>query len=157
MQVSRRLIVSLLAGAISCSIMTGGTAGELGTTAATNRVFASAYRGNAHSQTVLGFMYETGRGVPQNFGNAVAWYSRAAEQGEPTAQHLLGLMYDKGQGVPQDEIVAHKWLNLAAAKANGRQREYYARLRDAVAFKLNAEQISAAQALADAWRPMRER
>jgi uncharacterized protein len=155
MQKSRRIAVSLLAGAIGCSILTAGTAGELG--AATNKVFASAYHGNAHSQAVLGFMYETGRGVPQNFENAVAWYRRAAEQGEPAAQHLLGLMYDKGQGVPQDEILAHKWLNLATANAIGRQSEYYARIRDAVAFKLNAEQISAAQALADAWRPVRER
>jgi uncharacterized protein len=120
-------------------------------------VTASAHRGNARSQAVLGLMYETGRGVPQSYENAVAWYRRAAEQGEPTAQYRLGLLYDKGQGIPQDEILAHKWLNLAASKVSGRQREYYTHLRDAVAFKLNSEQISAAQALADAWRPVQER
>jgi TPR repeat protein len=116
-----------------------------------------ARRGDARSQTVLGFMYATGRGVPQNFERAVDWYHRAAEQGDPTAQYLLGLMYDKGQGVQQDWILAHKWLILAAGKATGRQREYYARIRDAVAFKLTSEQISEAQYLAAQWRPTRER
>ena len=117
----------------------------------------AAYRGDARSQTVLGFMYETGRGVPQHFGNSVEWYSRAADQGDPTAQYLLGLMYDKGHGVPQDWVLAHKWLILATANAARQQRDYYARIRDAVAFKLTPAQIDEAQDLANAWRPVRER
>jgi uncharacterized protein len=120
-------------------------------------VSSLARLGDAHAQTVLGFMYATGRGLPQNFERAVDWYSRAAEQGDPTAQYLLGLMYDKGQGVRQDWVLAHKWLILAASKATGRQREYYARIRDAVAFKLTSQQISEAQYLAGQWRPTRER
>ncbi|MBO0755425.1 MAG: sel1 repeat family protein [Bradyrhizobiaceae bacterium] len=120
-------------------------------------VSSLARRGDAHAETVLGFMYATGRGVPQNFERAVDWYRRAAEQGDPTAQYLLGLMYDKGQGVRQDWVLAHKWLILAAGKARGREREYYARIRDAVAFKLSSEQISEAQSLAAQWRPTRER
>jgi TPR repeat protein len=116
-----------------------------------------ARRGDAHAQAVLGFMYATGRGVPQNFERAVDWYRRAADQGDPTAQYLLGLMYDKGQGVRQDWVLAHKWLILAAGKAKGRQRDYYARIRDAVAFKLSLEQITEAQYLAGQWRPTRER
>jgi TPR repeat protein len=87
----------------------------------------------------------------------VEWYRRAAEQGEPTAQYLLGLMYDKGQGVPQDQVLAQKWLILAAAHASGRQREYYARIRDAVAFKLSPAQIREAQDLAAAFTEVRER
>jgi uncharacterized protein len=125
--------------------------------ATTANVSYLAQRGDAHWQTVLGLMYATGRNVPQNFEYAVDWYHHAAEQGEPTAQYLLGLMYDKGQGVAQDEILADKWLILAAAKARGRQREYYARVRDAVAFKLTPEQIAKAQNLAVEWKPVRER
>ena len=121
------------------------------------RAALQAQRGDARSQTVLGFMYATGRGVPQHFVNAVEWYRRAAEQGEPTAQYLLGLMYDKGQGVPQDQVLAQKWLILAAAHASGRQREYYARIRDAVAFKLSPAQIREAQDLAAAFTEVRER
>jgi uncharacterized protein len=133
------------------------TAAERRDDASVGRVSFLAHRGNAHSQVVLGFMYATGHGVPQNFERAVGWYQRAAEQGDPTAQYLLGLMYDKGQGVPQDSILAHKWLILAAGRATGRQRDYYARIRDAVAFKLTSEQISTAQHLAVEWRPTRER
>jgi uncharacterized protein len=120
-------------------------------------VSSLARHGDAHAQTTLGFMYATGRGVPQNFELAVDWYRRAADQGDPTAQYLLGLMYDKGQGVSQDWILAHKWLILAAGKATGQQREYYARIRDAVGFKLTPEQISEAQRLASQWRPTRDR
>lgn len=47
-------------------------------------------------------MYETGRGLPQDYMLAAAWYQRAAQQGYPRAQHLLGLLYDKGQGVAED-------------------------------------------------------
>jgi uncharacterized protein len=120
-------------------------------------VSSLASHGNAHAQTVLGFMYENGRGVPQNFERAVEWYRRAAAQGDPTAQYLLGLMYDKGHGVQQDWVLAHKWLILAAGKATGQQREYYARIRDSVGLKLTPEQISEAQSLAGQWRPVRER
>ena len=121
------------------------------------RAASQARHGDARSQAVLGFMYSTGRGVPQHFVNAAQWYRRAAEQGEPTAQYLLGLMYDKGQGVPQDQVLAQKWLILAAAKASGRQREYYARIRDAVAFKLSPAQIREAQDLAAGFRDVPER
>jgi TPR repeat protein len=116
-----------------------------------------AVAGYAKAQAMLGFMYATGRGVPQNYPVAIRWYCRAAEQGNPAAQYLLGLAYDKGQGVQQDEVLAHKWLILAAAKATGREREYYARIRDAVASKMSAEQVGAAQWLARLWWPKPER
>ena len=77
-------------------------------------------------------MYQYGRGVPQNYGMAVYWYRRAAEQGNPAAQHLLGLMYDKGLGRPTDHVAAHIWLNLAASRTKGAEHEDNVRLRDAV-------------------------
>jgi TPR repeat protein len=117
----------------------------------------AAERGNSRAQTYLGFMYANGRGVPQNYIDAVYWYRRAAEQGNPSAQAQLGLMYDKGHGVPREFVVAHKWLNLAAAGANGREREYYARLRNAVAFKMSPAQIAEAQWLAHEWWARPER
>ena len=52
------------------------------------------------AQAYLGFMYQYGRGVPQNYALAAYWYRRSAEQGNAIAQHLLGLMFDKGLGVP---------------------------------------------------------
>ena len=66
-------------------------------------------------------------------------------------------MYDKGQGVGENYIVAHKWLNLAASSARRGTREYYLRLRQAVAGKMSVAQITEAQRLARDWYPQPER
>ena len=104
-----------------------------------------AERGSPVSQTYLGFMYQRGAGVPQNYAVAAGWLNQAAVEGEPTAQFLLGLLFDKGYGVPQDWVQAEVWLNLAASQAKGGQRDYWARVRDAVAQKLTLDQIAEAQ------------
>jgi TPR repeat protein len=120
-------------------------------------VFFLAAQGNAHAQTILGSMYAEGRGVPQNYAEAAAWYWRAAEQGNPAAQYRLGLLFDKGLGVPLDDIEAYKWLNLAVAGAAPREREYWLKIRDAVAWKLTRSELAQAQWLALQWHPVRER
>ena len=124
---------------------------------AVKRVGPAAERGDARAQAYLGFMYQYGRGVPQNHGMAVYWYRRGAEQGNPTAQHLLGLMYDKGMGVPTDHVTAHIWLNLAAAGTKGVKHEDNVRLRDAVASKMSLGQLADAQYFARVWVPKPER
>ena len=120
---------------------------------AERRIILLAQRGNAHAQAMLGFMYENGYGVPQSYDVAVYWYLQAAEQGDPGGQYQLGLMYNKGFGVPQNLILAHTWLNLAAAHAPRRDREYYLRIRDAVASKMSEAQLYAAQRLAAEFVP----
>lgn len=110
-----------------------------------------AARGNARAQALLGFLYETGQGVPQAFDVATYWYCLAAEQGDSTAQYLLGLAYDTGRGVSQDDVAAYKWLDLAAARAPKGLREQFARLRNAVASKMSRDQIRAAQRQAVLW------
>jgi TPR repeat protein len=99
-------------------------------------------------------MYETGRGVPQDYRLAALWYHRAANRGDARGQHHLGLLYDKGQGVRRDFVEAHKWLNLATANTRGADHDYYARLRNAVASKLTIDQIDEAQRRARSWRPL---
>lgn len=44
-----------------------------------------AEQGDAAAQFYLGVMYYYGRGVPQNYNEAVKWYTKAAEQGETPA------------------------------------------------------------------------
>ncbi|MGH6840366.1 MAG: SEL1-like repeat protein, partial [Methylocella sp.] len=70
-----------------------------------------------------------------------------SQQGFPAAEYLLGLMYDKGQGVPQNYVMAYALLDLAVAGA-GREREHWARIRDAVASKLSLVERLRAQQLA---------
>ena len=123
-----------------------------------SRIFIPlAERGVAPAQSYLGFMFETGRGVPQNYTEAAMWYRRAAEQGDSLAQYSLGLLYDKGFGVPRDIIEAGKWLNLSTAAASPRAREARARIRDAVATKMTRGEIAQARLRALEWAPSRER
>jgi len=59
-------------------------------------------------------MYAMGRGVKQDYEQAVTWYRMAANQGYAKAQSNLGVMYDKGHGVKQDYNQAVKWYHKAA-------------------------------------------
>lgn len=110
-----------------------------------------AERGNARAQAMLGFLYETGQGVPQAYAAASYWYRLAAEQGDTRAQYLLGLAYDKGHGVQQDVVAAYKWLDLAAAHAPRHIGEQFGRVRNAVASKMSGDQIAAGQWYALHW------
>ncbi len=114
-----------------------------------------ALRGNSRAQALLGFMYENGFGVPQAYDAAADLYQKAAVQGDSFAQARLGLIYDKGHGVLQDVVLSYKWLDLAAARAPKHQRDYYLRLRNAVASKMSAAQILEGQRLALNWAPRR--
>jgi uncharacterized protein len=125
---------------------------------AASRVFIPlAEQGDPAAQTYLGYLFETGRGVPQNYTEAAMWYRRAAEQCDSLAQYSLGLLYDRGQGVPQDIVEASKWLNLATAAAPPQAREARARIRDAVTSKMTRGEIARARARALEWAPSRER
>jgi uncharacterized protein len=117
------------------------------------QLLGAAERGDPRAQARVAFMYETGRGLPQDYYQAAGWYHRAAESGFPPAQHRLGLLFDKGQGVPEDYVEAYKWLNLAASAAPPAQREFYLRVRDAVARKMTHIQLTQAQWLSTHWRP----
>jgi len=137
-----------LALALPCAVSTDGFAGE-SVYYRTQPVVAAS--GNARALGRLGFRYENGLGVPQNYIAAADLYLRAAEQGDAFAQSRLGLSYDKGHGVPLDYILAYKWLNLATARAPRRERDFYQRLRDAVASKMSLAQVVEGQRLALAW------
>jgi len=118
---------------------------------AVNLLTPLALRGNARAQAFLGFLFENGYGVPQAYVAAADLYVQAAVSGNPFGQGMLGLMYDKGHGVPQDFVLAYKWLNLAAARAPKRERDYFLRLRNAVASKMSPAQIAEGQWLAMHW------
>jgi uncharacterized protein len=116
-----------------------------------------AERGDPAAQAYLGFMFETGRGVPQNYTEAAMWYRRSAEQGFAAAQYSLGLLYDKGFGVPRNVVEANKWLNLSTAISSPRDRERRARIRDAVTTKMSRDEIAVSRLRALEWVPVRER
>jgi hypothetical protein len=122
---------------------------------AASKLSLLAERGSARAQAMLGFLYENGYGVPQAYDAAADLYQQAAARGDPFGQSRLGLIYDKGHGVPQDLVLSYKWLNLAAAGAARRERDYYLRLRNAVASKMSTDQIVVGQRLALLFTPRR--
>jgi len=73
-----------------------------------------AAQGIANAQNSLGFIYHMGKGITQDYQEAVKWYRLAAEQGHAVAQNNLGVMYVKGEGVTQDHVRARMWFNFAA-------------------------------------------
>lgn len=103
----------------------------------------AAEQGNAVAQAKLGVMYEEGKGVPQDYVQAVSWYRKAAEQGDAKGQSLLGFMYALGQGVPKNPVIAYALLNIAGAQGFKDAIEG----RDLALKGLPPEQVARAQAL----------
>ena len=89
---------------------------------AENKAFAEtkvkAEAGDADAQNNLGVMYNEGKGVEQDFKEAVKWYRKAADQGDATAQYNLGVMHEIGEGVEQDFKEAVKLYQKSAEQGD---------------------------------------
>ena len=83
--------------------------GSLSNRANFDNCLTEAEQGFTGAQYNLGLMYDNGKGVTQDYKEAVKWYGKAAEQGYAKAQNNLGSMYENGQGVTQDYKSAHMW------------------------------------------------
>ena len=66
------------------------------------------------------YMYAKGKGVQQDYTQAVEWYRKSAEQGYTDAQASLGYLYKSGKGIQQDYKQAMAWYQKAAEKGNPR-------------------------------------
>ena len=73
-----------------------------------------AESGNAEAQNNIGYMYEGGLGVPQNYLMAMNWYRQAADSGLAEAQHNMGMLYHHGYGVAENFTEAFRWFKMAA-------------------------------------------
>lgn len=113
---------------------------------------AKGQAGDASAQFSLGYMYDQGHGVPQDYSLAAVWYRKAAEQGNPLAQNNLGILYYNGHGVPQDYAEAYFWLDIAMSRVpDGDNQEDYYKFRDAAASHLSPIELSQAQERARKW------
>lgn len=77
-----------------------------------------APNGDVQAQTGLGVLYYNGQGVVPNHGEALHWFSLAAEQGDADAQYNLAVMYAHGLGAAPDSAEARKWLERAAGQGH---------------------------------------
>jgi putative methionine-R-sulfoxide reductase with GAF domain len=107
-----------------------------------------AEQGDATAQFSVGARYATGEEVPQDYSEAVRWFSMAAEQGHIAAQATLGAYYWVGRGVPQEDLVkAYFWSVLAQAGGDEASKYRVALL----ASRMSRAQIAAAQEQANEW------
>ena len=87
-----KIIVAALALLVAVSAPVAAGPFEDGYAAHEKGDYATALRllrplaegGNSDAQHNLGVMYEKGRGVPQDYAEAVKWYRKAAKRGEET-------------------------------------------------------------------------
>ena len=80
---------------------------------------ASAAKGDASSEALLGRAYYEGVGVPRNYATALMWLNKAVAQNNADAMFFLGLMYEYARGVPQNLNEALKLFDQAAALGQG--------------------------------------
>lgn len=83
-------------------------------TAALRKWRPLAETGDTAAQTNVGLLYYEGKGVPQNYEEAIKWYTLAASQGYPDACFNLAVAYSDGKGVERDPTQALKWYQVAA-------------------------------------------
>jgi uncharacterized protein len=77
---------------------------------------ALADHGNAEAQYNLAAMYVSGRGTPQDDGQAMHWFQKSAGQGHILAQYSLGVGYENGRGVEKNHVAAMSWYFQAASQ-----------------------------------------
>lgn len=70
------------------------------------------------AQRKLALMYANGEPDPTDLAKGIAWFEKAAAQGDAKAQLNLGSIYEYGKGVPMDEAKAAEWFRASAAQGN---------------------------------------
>ena len=139
------------AGDVSAMYQVGNMAAQQGANVDAARWFRSASdRGHVKATNALGFLYEEGKGVPQNYAQANNLYLRAMKQGNADAMVNRGLMYANGFGVSKDPVQAYMHFLLGAAYAQDQEtRDTVVKLRDETAAKLSKQQLARGQVMAD--------
>jgi hypothetical protein len=66
----------------------------------------------------MGILSEKGLGVPQDYREAIQWYTIAAEHDNHLSQFCLGALYADGHGLPRSESAAKSWFLLAKENGN---------------------------------------
>jgi TPR repeat protein len=109
-----------------------------------------AEAGDPDAQFEAGVRLADAPGGAADYGQAAAWFRRAADHGHAGAQSALGVMYLRGQGVSRSRIEAIKWLTLAAGQ-DSPERKAYALWRAYAARQTSRAEIAEGEQLARLW------
>lgn len=78
----------------------------------------AAADGDPSAQFEVGARLAEGKGIDQDFKNAIEWYQRSASHGFAQAQYRIGTHYERGLGVEVDVERARVWYQRAAEQGN---------------------------------------
>lgn len=70
-------------------------------------------QGDSYGCLALGFLYQKGLGVEQNYQKAVEYYKKACNKNNARACASLGFAYNAGSGVRQNYFEAFKYFKKA--------------------------------------------
>jgi TPR repeat protein len=107
----------------------------------------AAELGSIGAMDNIGEMYGRGIGVEQSETEAFQWFRKAADRGHAAAACKVGSCYSAGRGVEQDNLQAYVWFSIGVAAGVDA-----AQARNAVAAKLSADQVKAANLLVSEWK-----
>ncbi len=107
----KKTLILFLLALLAAPLWGQRTYGEL----STDELRQAANNGDATAQVVLGIRYYEGDRAPQDYKQAVYWWTKAANQGDAWAQYRLGFCYFRGEGVEEDCGAARYWA-LQAGK-----------------------------------------
>ena len=102
------LLLALVSGSCFASALDGSAAFTLRDyKTAFKEALPLAKQGNSRAQAVLGLLYWDGvGGANKDYKTSVAWFKKAAMQGDATGQYGLGNAYYLGYVVPKDYRLA---------------------------------------------------
>ena len=78
----------------------------------------AAANGNPSAMFEVGTRFAEGRGIQQDFKQAIKWYTRAATKSFALAQYRLAALYERGLGGKKDLARAKIWYERAARQGN---------------------------------------
>jgi TPR repeat protein len=78
----------------------------------------AAAQGRTEAAYALGFIYQDGLGIKQNYAEAARWYDKAPDPYGAECLYDLGLLYEEGNGVSQNNVEAVRLFRLAAERGN---------------------------------------
>jgi localization factor PodJL len=110
---------------------------------------SAAQKGNASAMHNLAVLYATGAAGNPDFTQAAHWFEAAADLNVRDSQFNLAILYARGSGVKQDLTESYKWFGIAARQGD----QDAAQKRDEVANAMSSEQLKAAKAKLDLWKP----
>ena len=89
------LLIVLVLSQSACGEILPSSDGELLSDTELKALLTMAMQGNAKAQYDLGYRYERAYGVEQDYGRAVYWYTKAAEQWHVEAEYRLRDLRDR--------------------------------------------------------------